>query len=655
MSLPTHDEPWLREELDRLLADEPDMRATVQDDVRRGQRARAVRRRRRTVAVTVSALVVAVAVPVGLMLRPPSEDATPADRSDSALGHVWTPEEGYVADGDFADHVAALIPAPVVVTKVDPIFSLTTGCPAGTASDGGCAQPSHGAALTLADGGATGDVSVVETVQAIPDISASPCNALQPSLGTASCVVSRPWTKAGGAWTASIRSLTKVDSCREIVVVRRGRTAVTVTETLSTASCRGSSAEAAPLTSAQLTTLALAAPLVQQLASFIDVSIYGPGLTATPQPSGTVPVRALWSPSDGYVGQDEFVARVRHAMPEDVTTELVAPSGVREVPCGFLRSCGGGGYGSAYRPDPDAPKPLMAAFNVTRGDATGLLVLGEDTTSGNETAALRTCLGYAGCTQLRPWTQVGDAWTAVFENVHAATGLVDRTAYVVRGSSAFGASVQTQVLRADDVLQTLAGATPVLEPDELLALAMTLPLGDYDGELIRHGKDIEHQPGLSSYDGVRTCTAADLTLSLDITDIAAATAFDIGLPMQVRAGTRHSITCVLSGVPGIRFSGGDAAELTVVPGSGGGKVLMSPSSGAVAPVTRGRCASGGGTGPVSALVYAPDGGQAGTKAVDHDPTLRRALAPCATGGAAADTITTGPFSVADGADWPGPL
>lgn len=654
MSLPTHDEPWLREELDRLLADEPDMRATVQDDVRRGQRARAVRRRRRTVAVTVSALVVAVAVPVGLMLRPPSEDATPADRSDSALGHVWTPEEGYVTPTALATRLSVLVPAAVSAEAREVGFAPYVECPGATAPSGSCTNPSYDAQLTVRGDGLTAEVSVAENVQAIPDVSSPVCASIAPY----GCTETRPWTKAGSAWVASARVFQKLDSCHDVVVVRRGRTAVTVSEALPVATCSASDSDGprpSPLTTDQLTALALAAPLVSFLAPFIDVSIYGPELTATPQPSSSVPVKALWAPSDGYVGQDQFVARAREAMPEGVVAELVAPSGVREVPCGFLRSCGGGGYGSAYRPDPDAPKPLMAAFNVTRGDATGLLVLGEDTTSGNETAALRTCLGYAGCTQLRPWTQVGDAWTAVFENVHAATGLVDRTAYVVRGSSAFGASVQTQVLRADDVLQTLAGATPVLEPDELLALAMTLPLGDYDGELIRHGKDIEHQPGLSSYDGVRTCTAADLTLSLDITDIAAATASDIGLPMQVRAGTRHSITCVLSGVPGIRFSGGGAAELTVVPGSGGGKVLMSPSSGAVAPVTRGRCASGGGTGPVSALVYAPDGGQAGTKAVDHDPTLRRALAPCATGGAAADTITTGPFSVADGADWPGPL
>ncbi len=658
MSLPTHDEPWLRGELDRLFADEPEMRATVQDDVRRGERGRAVRRRRATVALTVAALVVAVGVPLGLTLRASEGTTAPSDRGDSPLGHVWTPEEGYVADGDFTDRVAALVPSPIDVVKSEQVVGALPGCPAGTTGSLGCGLPSYGAALTVRNGAVTGDVVVTESAQAIPDISTSPCSSLQPSLGTASCAVTRPWTKAGAAWTASIRSLTPVDSCREVVVVRRGRTAVTVAETLTSSfSCisRGVLGAAAPLTSDQLTALALAAPLVQPMSQFIDVTIYDPSLTATPQPSSTVPVRTLWSPADGYVGQDQFVARAREAMPQGVTSELVAPSRVRDVPCGFTRFCGSGGYGGAYQPDPNAPKPVFAAFNVTRGSSSGLLVLGEDTTSGNQTAALRTCLGYAGCTQLAPWTQEGDAWTAVFENVHAATGLIDRTAYVVRGSSAFGVSAQTQVLRADDVLQTLTGATPVLTTDELLAMARTLPLGDYDGELVRHGAGVEHRSGPTSYDGVPACTADDVVLSFGSVDYMATDSSGISRPMEIRASVRHQRTCVLSGSPGLSFAGGASSRLTVVQGGAGPRVLLSPSSYASAPVTRGSCAAIGGTGPVTATLLAPDGGPAGTADISHDPTTRRALAPCASGGAAADTITTGPFAIADSQDWPGPL
>lgn len=658
MSLPTHDEPWLRDELDALLAGEPELRATVQDDVRRGERARAVRRRRATVTLTVAALVVAVGVPVGLTLRASGGTTTPTDQGDSALGHVWTPEEGYAADGDFPDRVAALVPPPVVVLKAEQVVSAVgTGCPTGTGGTLGCGMPSYGAALEVRNGGEAGDVVVTESAQAIPDIAASACTSLSPSLGTASCAVVRPWTKAGPAWTASIRSLTPVNNCREVVVVRRGRTAVTVAETLSSSSCsgRGTGFAAAPLTSDQLTALALATPLVQPLAQFIDVAIYGPELTSSPAPSSTVPVAALWSPADGYVGQAHFEGRAREAMPQGVTSELVAPSRVRDVPCGFARLCGGGGYGGAYQPDPNAPKPVFAAFNVSRGGDTGLLVLGEDTTSGNQTAALRTCLGYAGCTQLKPWTQEGDAWTAVFENISTATGLIDRTAYVVRGSSAFGVSAQTQVLRADDVLQTLAGAKPVLTADELLAMAKTLPLGDYDGELIRHGEDVVHRSGPTSFTDVRACNADDLNLAFGSTDYMATDGPGISRPMEIRATVRHQATCVLSGSPTVSFAGGGSSRLTVVQGGSGPQVLLSPSSSASAPVTRGSCAAGNGSGPVTATLLAPDGGRAGTADVSHDPVTRRALAPCASGGAAADTLTTGPFAIADSPAWPGPL
>lgn len=658
MSLPTHDEPWLRDELDALLAGEPEMRATVQDDVRRGERARAVRRRRATVTLTVAALVVAVGVPVGLTLRASGGSTNPTDQGDSPLGHVWSPEEGYVTPTALASRISALVPAPIAVTPAGSGFGPYASCPSGPSAQSGCSMPSYDATFSLRQGSATATLDVRQSVQAIPDISRSLCSL---AAAGALCVESRAWTKAGSSWVAGMRTATSTSTCAETVVVRRGRTAVTATESLPRAAC-GAGADgaslvaAAPLTKDQLTALALATPLAAFLNEYIDVAIYGPELTSSPAPSSSVPVTALWSPADGYVGQAQFEGRAREAVPQGVTSELVAPSRVRDVPCGFARLCGGGGYGGAYQPDPNAPKPVFAAFNVSRGGQTGLLVLGEDTTSGNQTAALRTCLGYAGCTQLRPWTREGDTWTAVFENVSSTTGLVDRTAYVVRGSSAFGVSAQTQVLRADDVLQTLSGATPVLTADELLAMAKTLPLGDYDGELIRHGAGVQHVAGPASYDSVRACTSDDLALTLvPATDAGPATA-DIAKPLLVRATPRRDATCLLTGTPGLSFSGGASDRLTVAQRPGGVPVLVGPRAYASAPVARGSCPSGvGGTGPVTAQVFAPDGGQAGTTDVEHYPYLRVALAPCAAGDAAADTITVGPFSVADGASWPGPL
>ena len=121
-------------------------------------------------------------------------------------------------------------------------------------------------------------------------------------------------------------------------------------------------------------------------------------------------------------------------------------------------------------------------------------MLGDDG-FGSSFPVLNTCVGYRGCTQLVPWTKHGTAWTAVFENVDATTGIIDRTAYVVRGHSAFGASSQTQVLRDDDTLATLVGAQPLLSADELLALVTSLPLGAQEQLLIRRGKALDYHPG----------------------------------------------------------------------------------------------------------------------------------------------------------------
>jgi hypothetical protein len=88
MSLPMHDDSWLRTELSGLLAEEPPMAAaSVADDVRRGQSHLRSVRRRRTAAIAVAAVLVAVAIPVGLLARPTS-DAGVGPSSGGDAPHV---------------------------------------------------------------------------------------------------------------------------------------------------------------------------------------------------------------------------------------------------------------------------------------------------------------------------------------------------------------------------------------------------------------------------------------------------------------------------------------------------------------------------------------------------------------------------------------
>jgi hypothetical protein len=304
--------------------------------------------------------------------------------------------------------------------------------------------------------------------------------------------VTTPWTERDGLWLAGTRVGATEFDCRQETVVRRGRTAVVASERLSQDLCASPTSSpdlppAAPLDAAAVESLALTTPLVRPLAFFIDVSIESP--PSGPSPSSTVPAVAFWAPTDGIVTEDQFVARAAQSLPSGVLGELVDPTDATPVQCAATGGCGFyGGF------DPASNGTLHAAFNVSRDNQAGLLVLGEDGWRSNS-AVLNTCVGYRGCTQLAPWTKHGSAWTAVFENVSADSGLIDRTAYVVRGNSAFGASSQTQALRDDDTLATLVGAQPLLSADELLALVTSLPLGDQERLLIRRGSTLDRHPG----------------------------------------------------------------------------------------------------------------------------------------------------------------
>jgi hypothetical protein len=110
-----HEEPWLREALDGLLADEPPMPpAAIVGDVRRGEVARAVVRRRRAATGAVAATLVAVAVPVGVVLRATPDAAAPPSSSHSPAVDAapWTPAGGDAATPQELQRGAgALLPA----------------------------------------------------------------------------------------------------------------------------------------------------------------------------------------------------------------------------------------------------------------------------------------------------------------------------------------------------------------------------------------------------------------------------------------------------------------------------------------------------------------------------------------------------------------
>ncbi len=603
--------------------------------------------------VAVVVLGLATACSSGSSSLPSSAVLTPAGSAgttetvSASNTHVWVPADGYVTEAELPAKVSALVVPPArVTTSTAGHLAASHGC---FVPSPRCDWPSYDVFLQVTSGSVTAAVSIAEQVAELPDVGVDPCQPaglLHPTPGY-HCVTTTPWTKVSDAWVRSVRTGEDLTRCRQESVVRRASSSVTVTENLAAALCTSTTsstdlAAAVPLSADEVQALALGAPLLDSLRGYVAAATAAPDGMAVPP--DTVAVSAFWRPVDGFVTQEQFVARVVRSLPAGVTGGVVGPRDDRPVQC-QTNVCWEAVNSSGQR-------TVSAALDVIRDGSTGLLVLGEDRTSGSVNPYLRTCLGSTGCTQLVPWTKQGDAWTAVFENVHADTGLIDRTAYVVRGSSAFGASSQTQVLHvAADTLETLHGVQPLLTAEELLTLVTSLPLGTADGAIIRHGKDVVHRPGPTSFADVTPCRA-DL---LNVLVPGPAVPGTDGPSLTI--GTKRGATCVLSGAPTVVVRGASPMPFTYSPGSSGSPVLVGPGAIVVSVISRPPCSAGLAQPLPTALdITAPGVARATTVSIARDLTDRKALQPCAGGTAEpGNHLSVSAFAPYPDASWPGPL
>ncbi len=274
----THEEPWLREALDELLADEPPPApaAIVVDDVRRGQVALALVRRRRAATGAVAAMLVAVAVPVGVVLRvPPDAGAPPSSSHSPAVDAApWTPADGYAATSqELQRRVVALlpagvtaVPAPVATDCMSPL-----GCPAAVRFQ-----------LSSADG--SGFLTVGATTGGSDPM---PDRCGHSLMYGQTCTVLLPWTRVGDVVVGAARSEYPKGRCGDSWLVVRGSTVVAVSLVPPAAGpgCPtplDKGAAAAPvLTQDQLRALALAVPLPVRLAAYVDALPHSPTPAAT--------------------------------------------------------------------------------------------------------------------------------------------------------------------------------------------------------------------------------------------------------------------------------------------------------------------------------------------------------------------------------------
>jgi len=604
------------------------------------------------VAVAVLSLVTACSSPSSNLpssaALTPSGSAGSTDTFTASSTHVWVPADGYVTQDELPAKVTALVAPPARVTSstAGNFYANPHGCFVPSPQ---CDWPSYAVELKVTSGSDSAPVSVAEGVTELPDVGVDPCEPAGPRHPTPGyhCVTTTGWTQVSGAWVSSVRTGATLTECRQVSVVRRASSSVTVTENLAAALCTSTTsstdlAAAVPLSADEVQALALGAPLLDSLRGYVSAADATPDGMAVPP--DTVPVTAFWRPVDGFVTPEQFVARAVRSLPSGVTGGVVGPRDDRPVSC-QTNVCWEAMNTSGQR-------TVSAALDVIRDGVTGLLVLGEDRTSGSENPYLRTCLGFTGCTQLVPWTKHGDAWTAVFENVDADTGLIDRTAYVVRGSSAFGASSQTQVLHAaDDTLETLHGVQPLLTAQELLTLVTSLPLGTADGAVIRHGKDVVHRPGPTSFAGVIPCRADLLNIAVPGPEVPG----KAGTSMMVF--TKRGATCVLTGTPTVLVRGASPLPFTSTRASGGTRILLGPVAIAVSVISRSACSAG----LVKPLPTALDiklPGIAGSRAVSIARALfvRKDLQPCAGGTAEpGNHLSVSAFAAYPDTSWPGPF
>ena len=299
----THEEPWLREALDGLLADEPPMAPTAfVEDVRRGRLALAVARRRRATFGAVAAVLVAVAVPVGLVLRATPDVAAPPASSHSPVVDAapWTPADGYAATPkELQQRVVALLPAGV------------TASPAPDASD--CLDPMACTVVRLQLTSAAGSGTL--TVGATTDgPGGTPDRCREPLIPGETCTVLLPWTRVGAATVSGVRSESSAGRCGDSWLVVRGSTVVDVSLVPPAAGpgCPtplGAEAAAPVLTQDQLRALALAVPLPARLAAYVDAVPHSP----TPGPSGATQTSPTPTPGDQASPTPQTAAQIAAA------------------------------------------------------------------------------------------------------------------------------------------------------------------------------------------------------------------------------------------------------------------------------------------------------------------------------------------------------
>lgn len=299
----THEERWLREALDGLLADEPPMApAAIVDDVRRGQVALAVVRRRRAATGVVAAVLVAVAVPVGVVLRAtPDAAAPPASSPSPAVAPApWTPADGYAATPmDLQRRVIALLPAGVTATPAPD----AADCLGQTA----CAL----VRLQLTSAGGSGTLTVSTTTggsEPMPDR----CG--HSLIYGQRCTVLLPWTRVGDALVGAVRNESPTGRCGDSWLVVRGSTVVDVSLVPLASGSRcptslGDEAAAPVLTQDQLRVLTLAVPLPAQLAAYVDAVPRSP----TPAASGATPTSPTPAPGDQASATPQTAAQIAAA------------------------------------------------------------------------------------------------------------------------------------------------------------------------------------------------------------------------------------------------------------------------------------------------------------------------------------------------------
>ena len=395
------------------------------------------------------------------------------------------------------------------------------------------------------------------------------------------------------------------------------------------------------------TVLAVAVPVGLVLRSTPDAA---PPPASTQSPTQAPVDASVWTPSHGYVADDQFLPRAAQALPDGLTA----------LGWGTRESCLGTAVGCAPKGSISVAGRRHGMVNLLLRDVTGTP---DHASSPCPTQAPQKSVSFS-C-RSDSWRRVGEAWVVGF--TETIDGERTNVVQVQRGRTTLAVSVDGRDVDSLGNEKGKPASEPLLDPAELARYALSIPLTAPFSVLV-DGTSASPAPSSSATvkpsppsappgDATLTpdkvtfveshpCSVADLVVTPSGYDGAGGVVF-----RWYRFQNRSASSCGLDGFPALRAEGRGAGPFTFVysasqaplgPVPAAGPLLLRPGTAVTVQIAQSACRAG--TAGRRVVMDAT---------VPFDPTLVAlpddVFAVCAGGPKAqGNTVSVSPFYVAEG-------